>query len=110
MLYFSVYTQNGGIMNNIVIVAKIVANEGKSDLVKSELNKLLAPTHAEEGNVSYKIHQDMQNPNKFVAVEEWANGEAIQAHMATEHIKAYTQVTTENAAIASFEYVTLSEI
>ncbi len=97
-------------MNNIVIVATIVANEGKSDLVKSELSKLLAPTHAEVGNVSYKIHQDMQNPNKFVAVEEWASGEAIQAHMATDHVKTYSQVTADNEAIASFEYVTLSEI
>ncbi len=97
-------------MKNIVIVATIIANEGKASFVKEELNKLLAPTHAEEGNVSYKIHQDLQNPNKFVAVEEWVSGEAIQAHMTTDHIKAYAQKTAENEAIGSFEYVTLSEI
>ncbi len=96
-------------MNNIVIVATMVAKEGKADFVKSELTKLVEPTLKEAGNAGYQMHQDLQNPNKFVAVEEWISTEAIQTHMATDHIKAYGQATAENDAIESFEYVTLNK-
>ncbi len=97
-------------MSNIVIVATMIAKEGKADFVKAELNKLVEPTLAEVGNFGYQMHQDILNPNKFVAIEEWRDGEAIQAHMATCHIKAYGQATTKNDAIESFEYVSLKKI
>lgn len=95
-------------MDSIVIVATIIAKDGHTQLVKSELNKLLIPTREESGNISYKIHQDLQNEHKFVAVEEWRDGSAIKAHMAADHVKAYGMATSE--AIESFDYVTLSEI
>ncbi len=97
-------------MNKIIIVATIIAKEGKAELVRAELDKLIEPTRAEEGNVSYKIHQDLQNINKFVVIEEWKDEKAIKEHMATTHIKAYGIATNDNDAIESFEYVMLDEI
>lgn len=97
-------------MNSIVIVATIVAKEGKAEFVKNELKKLLEPTEKESGNISYKIHQDLQDMNKFVAVEEWKDSESIKAHMVTDHIRAYGLATSENDAIESFEHVTLNTI
>ncbi len=97
-------------MNNIVLVATVVAKKGKAEFVKAELNKLIAPTKAEAGNVAYKIHQDLQNDHKFVAIEQWADQNAIKNHMATDHFQNYQVVTTQNDAIESFEYITLTEI
>ncbi len=100
----------GETLKNIVLVATVVAKENKADFIKAELNKLIEPTRVEAGNISYKIHQDLQNNHKFVAVETWADNEAIKSHMASDHFKAYGKITAENDAILSFDYVTLTEI
>lgn len=95
---------------SIVIVATIVAKENKSAYLKEELTKLVEPTLAENGNLGYQMHQDLENSNKFVVVEEWNDTQAIHEHLMTAHIKQYTIDTKENQAIESFEYVTLRKI
>lgn len=97
-------------MNNLVLVATMVAKEGKSDFLKAELAKLLEPTHQEEACVEYKIHQDLQDPNKFVAYEIWKSAEGLQAHTKTAHMLAFNQVNKDNDVLESFAYVTLNEI
>lgn len=104
------YQIKGETLNNIVLIATVVAKTNKAELVKAELNKLIQPTKAEVGNLSYKIHQDLQNDHKFVAVEKWTDNDAIKKHMATDHFKNYQIVTAENDLVESFEYVTLTEI
>lgn len=95
-------------MTNIIIVATMVAKEDQVDLVKEELGKLLEPTLSEAGNVSYRINQDVKDPTIFIAIEEWTSLEAVQEHMQTEHIKAYSLATKE--AIVSFEHNVLNEL
>ncbi|MFK7900077.1 MAG: putative quinol monooxygenase [Cyclobacteriaceae bacterium] len=45
----------------LTIVAKILAKEGKRELVKAELLKLIAITKQEEGCINYDLHQDNEN-------------------------------------------------
>ncbi len=97
-------------MKNLVIVATMIAKEGKSELLKSELVKLLEPTLKEEANVEYKIHQDLQNPNKFVAYEVWKSVADLQTHTNTAHIQAFNEANKINDCLESFEYTTLNEI
>lgn len=94
---------------SIVIIATVIAKEGKTEYLKAELSKLVEPTLAENGNLVYQMHQDLENPNKFVVVEEWVSNQVIPAHLSTAHIKQYTDNTKENDAIESFEYVTLKK-
>ncbi len=80
-------------MTTLTIVARILAKEGKSTLVKEALLKLIAPTRAEEGCIDYILHQDNQNPNLFLFYETWENRDLWQAHMQTPHILEYLKVT-----------------
>ncbi len=77
------------IENKLTIVATIIAKEGKHELVKTELSKLLAPTRAEEGCINYDLHQDNENPHEFLYFENWATRDLWLAHMETPHIKSY---------------------
>lgn len=97
-------------MNGLTIVATIIAKEGKRDLLVTELNKLVEPTLLEEGNIEYTFYKDLQNDNKFIAVEKWANKEAIDNHMKQEHIVNYSKACSENDLIELFEYSLLSEM
>lgn len=94
-------------MNNqqLTIVAKILAKEGKRELVKAELLKLIDTTRAEEGCINYDLHQDNDDPNLFLFYENWTSRELWQQHMANSHLADYKKAT--EGAVADF---TLNEM
>ena len=63
----------------LIILAQITAAPGKEDFLGSELEKLVAPTRAEEGCVQYDLHRDNGNPGFFVFYEIWENRDLWQA-------------------------------
>ena len=80
-------------MANLTIVANIRAKADKIELVKSELQKLIAVTRVEDGCIQYDLHQDNENPAHFLFFENWTNRELWQQHMNTPHIAAYLAAT-----------------
>ncbi|WP_340156468.1 putative quinol monooxygenase [uncultured Winogradskyella sp.] len=77
----------------LTIVARILVKEEHRDFVKAELLKLLDVTRAEEGNISYDLHQDNENPNFFLFYEKWVNRELWQKHMNNKYLAHYLKVT-----------------
>ncbi|MUJ19474.1 putative quinol monooxygenase [Aliivibrio fischeri] len=84
----------------LTIVARIEAQEGKTELVKTEMLKLLDPTRKEVGCIQYDLHQDNENPNVFVFHEQWESEECLQAHLDTPHIINYVKAV--DGSIVSF--------
>lgn len=80
-------------MATLTIVASITAKAGKIDLIKTELEKLLDITRAEEGCMQYDLHQDNENPAHFLFYETWESRELWQAHMKAQHLKDYISAT-----------------
>ena len=80
----------------LTILAKILAKEEERELVKNELLKLIDVTRAEEGCISYDLHQDNENPNLFLFYENWTNRDLWQKHMNNTHLAEYVKAT-ENA-------------
>ncbi len=80
-------------MSKLTIVANIHANPDKIDMVKTELEKLLSITRAEEGCIQYDLHQDNENPEHFLFYENWESRELWQAHMNAPHLTAYRKAT-----------------
>lgn len=85
-------------MPNLTIVADIQADPNRIDLVKSELERLVPLTRAEEGCIRYDLHQDDENPAHFLFYETWETRELWQAHINSPHIKAY-KAATEGAIL-----------
>ena len=77
----------------LTIVAKILVKEEHRAFVKAELLKLLDVTRAEEGNISYDLHQDDENLNSFLFYEKWINRELWQKHMGNKYLAHYLKVT-----------------
>ena len=77
----------------LTIVARILVKEGKVDLVKSELLKLIDVTRAEKGCINYDLHQDNENENFFLFYENWENRDLWQKHMGNEHLAEYLKAT-----------------
>ena len=92
-------------MKQLTIVANIIAKADKIGLVKTELEKLFAPTLKEKGCINYDLHQDNDNPAHFLFYENWQSRELWQDHMNNQHLKEYMAAT--EGAVESF---TLNEM
>jgi len=92
-------------MAKLTIVANIIANPNKIELVKSELLKLIDVTRAEAGCINYDLHQDNANPAHFMFYENWETRELWQTHMANQHLADYMAAT--EGAVASIFLCTL---
>lgn len=80
-------------MAKLTIVANIKVKEGKIELVKSELLKLIDVTRAEKGCINYDLHQDNENPAHFMFFKNWESRELWQDHMGNQHLKDYLAAT-----------------
>ncbi|MCW8880062.1 MAG: antibiotic biosynthesis monooxygenase [Kangiellaceae bacterium] len=76
-------------MTQLTIVANIKAKQGKVELVKNELMKLINTTRKESGCINYDLHQDNDNPAHFLFYENWKSREHWSAHMNSQHLKEY---------------------
>ncbi|MEH6648654.1 MAG: putative quinol monooxygenase [Motiliproteus sp.] len=92
-------------MAQLTIVANIIANNDKIELVKAELEKLIAVTRTEEGCINYDLHRDNENPAHFMFYENWQSRELWQVHMANQHLQDYMAAT--DGAVEEF---TLNEM
>jgi quinol monooxygenase YgiN len=75
------------------VVAHITAQPDRAAEVKALLLRLITPTRAEAGCLSYELHQSETDPADFVFIEEWRSGAAIAAHMQSPHVQeAFSKV------------------
>ena len=95
-------------MTKLTIVATIKAYPGKADVVRAELEKLVETTRAETGCVQYDLHQDNDDPSRFLFFENWQSRELWQAHMNAPHLQAYGQAT--EGAVEEFTLYEMTQI
>ncbi|MCB0880646.1 MAG: antibiotic biosynthesis monooxygenase [Thermoleophilia bacterium] len=67
-------------MPEVLVVAVVKPKEGKEKDVEELFSSLVAPTHAEDGCLTYALHRDTRTPGQLVFVERWEHGEAAGTH------------------------------
>jgi quinol monooxygenase YgiN len=60
-----------------------------------QVKGLVKDSQAEEGNISYQLYEDTEQPNKFVMLEEWKDQAAIEFHFQTPHFKQFGEKSKE---------------
>ena len=91
------------------VVAHVHADPAKADLVRSELEKLVAPTRAEPGCLQYDLHTHNDDPAHFVFYERWESRDHWLAHMDTPHVDAY-RAAIDGGAVESFSLDELTRV
>lgn len=74
----------------IIATVTIKKEEYKDDVVKA-LHEVVDGTHTEEGNISYELHQDVNNPLVYVFIEVWKSQAAIDSHNQSAHFLAFKE-------------------
>ncbi len=76
-------------MPTVTVVAKLIANSDAVDTVKAELIKMIEPTRREDGCITYRLHQDNDDPSVFVFYETWQDLAYLVQHTQSSHYQAY---------------------
>ena len=85
----------------IKIVARTVVKEGMEEAYKEGARELVERSAAEEGNITYTLNQDINNPRAFAMIEIWKDQAAIEAHNTSEH---FTRIVPQLAKYIEIGY------
>ncbi|MBS2969218.1 antibiotic biosynthesis monooxygenase [Metabacillus sp. KIGAM252] len=54
-----------------------------------KVQQVVELTREEEGNVSYRLFEEVSNSNQFVMLEQWKDQHAIDVHNRSEHFQTF---------------------
>lgn len=95
-------------MSELKIIATIVIKKEYKEELEKVFHTVVDETRKEPGNVSYALHQDTKNAQKYVILEVWKNQEAIDLHNNTPHFKSFAAAI--NGKIEGLEIDIVKEI
>jgi quinol monooxygenase YgiN len=70
-----------------VVTAKWTAKDGEEEAVARAVEQIAEHSRAEPGMLLYQPHRDPENPRVFFFYEQYADADAYQAHLESEHMK-----------------------
>jgi len=76
----------------LTVVACLRAKAGEHGHLREELQRLVAPTRAEVGCVTYELHGSKSEPGFFMFYEIWRSAEDLDAHFKTPHMVAISKL------------------
>ena len=77
-------------MSEVVVVAIGRSKEGKAEEAQALMSEVAAASNEEEGCISYTLHVDKADANRFVVVEHWASQDALDHHFTLPHVQKVT--------------------
>lgn len=69
------------------VVAKFVAQPGQAEALRAAIQRCVAPSRAEEGNVHYDLYQSVEEAGVFLIHETWHSDAAILFHFEQPHFQ-----------------------
>lgn len=75
----------------IIVMGHIHAAPGEILRLKDALSAMLAATNAEDGCEHYSFAAHIDDPDMLIISERWASAEALAAHGASDHMKAFNR-------------------
>ncbi len=79
----------------LILIARMRAKSGQHARLRQELQRLVAPTRAEPGCITYDLHESQTDPAQFMFYEVWKSPADLDAHFETSHMKAMKKIEHE---------------
>jgi len=76
----------------VTVISHIRARQGYEAIVQDLLVKLVGPTRAEEGCISYTLHQSFTDPKLFMLYQTWESEAYFERHGTTPHTAGFRRV------------------
>src|SRR5271156_5712128 len=93
-------------MSAVLVVAEIGIAPGRREEALAAFRALSEETHAkDEGCLLYAVQLDPEDESHVFMIEKWTSPESLQAHFATDHVKAFREsgVLSGNSTVTKME-------
>lgn len=80
-------------MSAITVVAQLIARPEHREALQTELLNLVVATRQEAGCLEYRLHQDLDDPNRYLFFETWQDRPSLERHLASAHFMRYAAAT-----------------
>ena len=93
----------------ILVLGSVVAQSGRIPEALALSQERVQRSRAEPGCIAHAVHQDTENPQRLVFVEQWASQAALWEHFkvpaSRSFAKALQALASEEPSISIFEAV-----
>jgi quinol monooxygenase YgiN len=76
-----------GLKGPFTLIVHVQVKEGEEKAMLEAAKPAVAATLKEKGCLAYELHQDLEDPTKFVFYERWKSVEALRDHLGAAHTK-----------------------
>jgi quinol monooxygenase YgiN len=74
----------------LLVIGRVECSPEQRDELVAQLEEMQDNSRREDGCLRYGFFAAVEDPLSFVAVEEWADREALDRHFAQPHLQAFT--------------------
>lgn len=85
-------------MNELRVVAQIIARPGAEGPVRDALTTLATASRGEAGCLSYELFESAAVPGTFITVESWQDQQHMDAHLQSAHVADALSTASEHLA------------
>ena len=82
----------------ILVIGRVTCTAGKREDLVALLERMQDASRAEDGCIRYGFYAAVEDPLSFVAVEEWADREALDRHFAQPHLQEFARGLLETVS------------
>lgn len=83
---------------SVKVIAFVTVKPGKDDAFIAAAGPCIAASRAEAGVLEYDLWREVDGERRFVFNELYVDDDAVQAHMASDHFKAFGMAARDLAA------------
>jgi len=73
----------------IVVIGRVSCEPEQRERLVALLERMQEESRREEGCIRYGFFAAVENPHTFIAVEEWADREALDRHFEQAHLQEF---------------------
>ena len=74
----------------VLVIGRVACAAERRDELVAALEEMQNASRREDGCIRYGFFAAVEDPLSFVAVEEWADREALDRHFAEPHLREFT--------------------
>jgi quinol monooxygenase YgiN len=82
---------------NLCLTARLKVKADKVDELKNAALAIVEPSRAEEGCVTYNVHQSLEDETVFIWRESWKSKADLDEHFEKDYVKNFFGVANEVA-------------
>jgi quinol monooxygenase YgiN len=91
----------------IVVIGRVTCEPENRERLVALLERMQDDSRKEDGCIRYGFFAAVEDPHSFIAVEEWADREALDKHFAQAHLQEFAtgllEVVSERPEVAIHE-------